>query len=386
MVHKILLHGLGPVERQQHVGLGVDAVALHEALHQEGDVGVVEEHGHILHQRRVGAGDEGGVAVLEVHILDGERRAALRALHVAEHERVAHHQVAGAELAVDGEEAVALGVEGVAEAWDELHLAATVVGVLHNDAFAALAALLEYHQIDVDIALALAVVEEHQRLVGVGMHAAGDAVPLAALRAVVEHNIVDLAHTHRDGLDEASELFLGEHDVFGVDAHAYGSLGLYRQHEFRLFGSFLLLGTGLGLGFRLALRGLEGGGGQRVAVYGAEVNGHRRHLVEQHLVGEVDARVAVDEEVVVVPHALLGDVDLQLSVVGDGDLVPHRVVLALEDVGVSLVGHHLLHTAGTVGGRRRTVGLVHLQRYGEETVAAVVRQLNVSDNGHGRSF
>ena len=59
-------------------------------------------------------------------------------------------------------------------------------------------------------------------------------------------------------------------------------------------------------------------------------------------------------------------------------------MLALEEVGMGLVGDNLLHTAATVGRRRGTVGLVHLQGNGEEAVVAVVGQLYVGDNGRRR--
>ena len=210
MFDKEVLDSLGTLEREEHILLDVDAVGAHVCFHQEGYLGMVEEHSHIVHQHSVAAaGDKGGLAVLEVDVLYRECRAALGTLHVVEHDGVAQHQFLRVELAVHREVAVALGIEGIAEAGHKLDFAATVVLILHDGALAFGATLLEYHQVDVDIALGLAVVEEHQGLVSVGMHADGDGVTLTAGTAVVKHNVVLLAHVHGNGLYEATQLLLG---------------------------------------------------------------------------------------------------------------------------------------------------------------------------------
>ena len=333
---------------------------------------MVAEHGHIVHQHRVVAGDELGLAVLEVDVLDLEARAALGALHLIEHDGVAHHEVLGVELAEDREVAVALGIEGVAEAGHKLDPSATVVLIADHGALAALTALLEDHQVHVDVALAFLVVEEHQRLVGIDLDADADGVTLAVGRTIVQHDVVLLTHADGDGFDEAAFLLLGEHLVGRVGVHADGGLGGGGQIEERLFVILLLvrlgrLGCGLGVASRL---------GQRGAIHRSQVDGHRQHLVEHHVVGEVLTRVLVDQEVVVVPDVFLHDVDDQVAVIGDRHLVPHRVVLALEQVGVRLVGHHLHHAAAAVGGGRGAVGLVERQRDGKQTVARTHRQLD----------
>ena len=93
VLDKPLLDGFGAVEGEEHVGFGVDTVALNVALDEEIDLGMVAEHEEVVHEDRIIVADEGSFVALEVEVADLEGGAALGAFHVVEHDGVVHHEV-----------------------------------------------------------------------------------------------------------------------------------------------------------------------------------------------------------------------------------------------------------------------------------------------------
>ena len=369
---KEFFDGLGTLEGNELVVLGVDAVGLDPPFDGEGYIGMVLEHLDVVHEVGVGGGEE-LVFIAEIDVGDGIDGAPLGTVEFHAEEGVLFKAV-GIEVVEDGEIAVALGVEGVVESGDELDTATTEVFVVDDDTVVGV--LFEDGEVDVDIFADFGVVEGDGDFEGFDKDGDFDAVAGAFGSDVVEHDVVDFALAHIDGADMAIGGGFGEEDVGGLVIHADGAFGGL------FFGGQASLAGRLGLGFGVHLGFVGGFGfgslgfGQEGAVDGGEVHGDGQHFVALDVVAEVGIGVFIDHHVVVVGHILLGDSYVEFAVVGDGELVPDGVVLELGEVGVTFVGHHFHDAAGPLGCRGGTEGLVYIEGDGEKAVVAVVGQLD----------